>query len=162
MQGPRVGQGEAAMSETTDQVALQRSALAWLDGWGAEVAAADIAAGRTRFAADLSAFGTHADVVRGRDEVEAQQWSQIWPKIEDFRFCTEDADVLVSDDGSMAVLVAPWTSTGIAEDGSRFPRPGRATVVPRRCGEGWEGIHTHFSLGRGVPQSTHGRRTARR
>src|SRR5690606_20295013 len=39
----------------------------WVAGWGAEVAAADIRSGRQRFADDLVAFGTHADVVAGRE-----------------------------------------------------------------------------------------------
>ncbi len=145
----------------TDAASAADDVLAWLDGWGAEVAAADIAAGRRRFAPELSAFGTHADVVIGRDEVEAQQWSQIWPKIEDFVFRTADAQVLVSDDGGTAVIAVPWDSTGIASDGTRFDRPGRATVVLHRQVDGsWLGVHTHFSLARGVPQSTHGERRA--
>ena len=60
----------------------------------------------------------------------------------------------------MAVAIVPWTSTGIAEDGTRFPRPGRATIVLERSQPGapWVGVHTHFSLARGVPSSTFGRR----
>ncbi len=150
------------MDDTAGRQDDERSVRDWLDAWGAEVAAADIAAGRRRFAPELTAFGTHADVVVGRDVVEAEQWSQVWPRIEDFRFRTEDAEVLVSDDGSLAVVAAPWTSTGIAIDGTRFARPGRATVVLRRAADGWLGLHTHFSLSRGVPQATYGAREARR
>ena len=39
---------------------------AWVDGWGAEVASVDL------------------------NRLHAQQWSRVWPKIEDFRFLTED------------------------------------------------------------------------
>ena len=135
-----------------------RTVLDWLAGWGAEVAVADIRSGRQRFTTELTAFGTHADVEVGRDAVEAAQWSQIWPAIEDFVFRVDRAQVLVSDDRLMAVVASPWDSTGIAEDGSRFPRPGRATVVLRRdtVDAPWMGVHTHFSLARGVPQRTHG------
>jgi ketosteroid isomerase-like protein len=134
------------------------SAQQWLAAWGEEVARADIAAGRVRFDPDLSAFGTHADVVHGRDDVEEQQWSKIWPAIEDFRFDVDASEVIVSPDGRLAVVVAPWSSTGIGTDGEPFPRPGRATIVLRREGESaeWFGVHTHFSLARGVPSSTHG------
>lgn len=136
------------------------SVRSWVAAWGDEVAAADVASGRRRFAEDLVAFGTHADVVRGRDEVEAQQWRRIWGAIEDFAFLVDRLDVVLSPDRLQAVAVVPWTSTGIAADGTRFPRPGRATVVLQRTevDDPWVGVHTHFSLERGVPQETHGQR----
>ena len=128
------------------------SIVEWVAEWGAEVAAADIRAGRRRFDDDVIAFGTHADVVVGRDAVEADQWSQIWPAIEDFEFRLEDLRVRRSPDGLMAVVIVPWSSTGIDADGNRFDRPGRATIVLERdaVGEPWSGTHTHFSLARGV------------
>jgi ketosteroid isomerase-like protein len=143
------------MQETSDN-----SIAEWVAAWGAEVAAVDIRAGRRRFDDDLVAFGTHADVVVGRDAVEAGQWSQIWPAIEDFQFLLEDLRVRLSPDALMAVAILPWSSTGIAANGSRFDRPGRATIVLERdaIGDPWVGTHTHFSLARGVPSSTHGRR----
>ena len=138
------------------------SVVEWVAEWGAEVAAADVRAGRRRFDEDLVAFGTYADVVVGRDAVEAGQWMQIWPAIEDFEFLLEDLRVRLSRDGLMAVAIVPWISTGIDADGKRFDRPGRATIVLERdaVGEPWSGTHTHFSLARGVPPSTHGRRVA--
>lgn len=153
-------QGNAV--ERSMQASIRDEVAAWVAGWGAEVAAADIRQGRQRFADDLVAFGTHADVVSGRDQVEAQQWSQIWPKIEDFAFRVDDLVVRASPDGLLAVAIVPWTSTGIGPDGTRFDRPGRATIVLERAapGEPWVGTHTHFSLARGVPQSTHGTRQA--
>jgi ketosteroid isomerase-like protein len=153
--------GRATPAPATDDVASVRS---WIEGWGREVAAVDLAAGRRRFSPDLTAFGTHADVVHGRDEVEARQWSQIWPAIEDFRFEVDQLEVLVSPDRRMAVAVVPWWSTGIDQAGGRFDRPGRATVVLERAepSQPWLGCHTHFSLGRGVPQATHGHRPVER
>ena len=147
------------MQETSDN-----SIAEWVAAWGAEVAAVDIRAGRRRFDDDLVAFGTHADVVVGRDAVEAGQWSQIWPAIEDFAFVVDELRVQASPDGLMAVAIVPWTSTGVAQDGARFPRPGRATLVLERAepGAAWVGVHTHFSLARGVPAATFGRRTPAR
>ena len=144
--------------------AVTASVRDWVAGWSADVAAADIRSGRERFATDLVAFGTHADVVTGRESVEAEQWSQIWPRIEAFAFLVDELVVQASPDGLLAVAIVPWTSVGIAADGSRFDRPGRATIVLTRAtpAEPWIGTHTHFSLARGVPQSTHGNRTARR
>jgi ketosteroid isomerase-like protein len=145
------------MQGTTDS-----SVLEWVAAWGREVAAADIRSGRRRFDDDLIAFGTHADIVRGREAVEAGQWAQIWPAIEDFAFLIDDLQVRVSPDGLMAVAIVPWCSTGIDADGTRFDRPGRATIVLERSARDrpWVGTHTHFSLARGVPQSTFGRREA--
>ena len=143
------------MQETVDT-----SVAEWVAAWGAEVAAADIRAGRERFDEQLLAFGTHADVVVGRAAVEEGQWSQIWPAIEDFEFLIDDMHVRMSPDRLLAVAILPWMSTGIATDGTRFDRPGRATIVLERQAptDPWVGTHTHFSLARGVPQSTFGRR----
>jgi ketosteroid isomerase-like protein len=152
----------ATPDDTSARADDEQSVRDWIDAWGAEVAAVDLAAGRRRFADDVSAFGTHADVVVGRDALEAAQWSRIWPAIEDFAFLTDQLQAIVSPDRLQAVAVVGWTSRGVAQDGSRFDRPGRATVVLRRdrVGEPWVGVHTHFSLGRGVPQSTFGQRVA--
>ena len=141
----------------------EQSVKMWVDDWGTEVASVDLTAARRRFIADVIAFGTFADVVVGLDRLHDEQWAQVWPKIDAFRFLTDDMEVLVSPDRLMAVAVVGWDSVGIAEDGSRFPRPGRATVVLRRntTDAAWLGTHTHFSLGRGVPQSSHGVRPIR-
>jgi len=141
-----------------------QSVREWVRGWSDEVAAVDIATARERFDPALVAFGTRADVVVGRDRVEAEQWAPTWPAIEDFAMLVDDAHVEVSDDRLMAVVAVGWSSTGIAEDASRFARPGRATIVLRRSDVSapWRGVHTHFSLARGVPQTTHGDRPVRR
>jgi ketosteroid isomerase-like protein len=140
------------------------SVRAWVAAWGDEVAAVDLATARHRFDEGVVAFGTHADIVRGLDELERQQWSQVWPAIEDFRFEVADLEVLVSPDRLMAVAVVPWSSTGIDVEGAPFDRPGRATIVLQReqVDAEWRGMHTHFSLARGVPQRTHGGRSESR
>ena len=141
---------------------VEHDVAAWVAGWSAEVAAADIRAARERFAEGMIAFGTHADVVEGRDVVEAEQWSRVWPAIEDFAFDLDRLRVIASPDALLAVAIVPWASTGIGDDGTRFDRPGRATIVLERAsaGDPWLGTHTHFSLARGVPSDTHGVRTA--
>ena len=151
-------QVEVCVASASLAMTDNNSVKQWIEEFGQEVAAVDIAAARLRFATDVSAFGTHADVVVGRDNLEAEQWSQVWPAIEDFRFITDELQALISPDRLLAVAVVGWTSIGIAEDGQRFARPGRATVVLRResVEEPWLGIHTHFSLGRDVPQSSYG------
>ncbi len=140
---------------------LTESVRTWVAAWGQEVAALDFAAGRARFSDDVVAFGTKAHVVTGLDALYEQQWSQVWPTIEDFAFLVDELEVLASPDELQAVAVCPWTSTGFAEDGTRFDRPGRATIVLRRAGPQapWQGVHTHFSLVPGVPQRSHGQRS---
>jgi ketosteroid isomerase-like protein len=134
-----------------------------MSAWGEEVAGVELAAGRRRFSPEVTAFGTHAHVVHGLDALVAEQWSQIWPAIEDFRFLVDELHVEISPDRLLAVAIAPWSSTGIGHDGSRFDRPGRATVVLRRdqVDGPWVGVHTHFSLGRDVPPRTFGSRPPR-
>ncbi|MGH9138094.1 MAG: YybH family protein [Acidimicrobiales bacterium] len=130
----------------------------WMAAWGREVAAADLDAGRARFAADVIGFGTRARVARGLDSLFTEQWSQVWPAIEDFAFRLAELDVLASPDGRLAVAVCEWDSTGVDSAGSRFPRPGRATVVLRRADPSapWQAVHTHFSIAGGAPAESYG------
>ena len=127
----------------------------WLERFSGYVRDVDYASGRPLFHPDVLAFGTHRDVIPGLEAWIATQWDNVWPKTEDFRFVLDATKVLASDDASMAVLVAPFTSTGFHPDGTRFDRPGRATMVFHRSGEEWLCVHSHMSLNRGVPQSSH-------
>lgn len=152
---------------STDAAATEAdrvSVLAWVDAWGEQVAAARMTEARDRFDPAVSGFGTHSDVLRGLDDLFTNQWSRVWPTIEDFVFHTHDADVLVSGDRCQAVVVLGWGSTGIHADGSTFDRPGRATLVLVRddIDAPWRGLHTHFSLARGVPPTSHGPRPTTR
>ncbi|WP_245350270.1 hypothetical protein [Bradyrhizobium sp. UFLA03-84] len=87
------------------------------------------------------------------------QWDNVWPRTADFAFDLAHTEVLISGDGGMATVITPWTSTGFNADGSRFDRPGRATIILARQADGrWLGVHSHMSLRRGVPQDSHGSR----
>ncbi|HVZ07738.1 YybH family protein [Rhodopila sp.] len=133
--------------------------LDWLDTFASHVRAVDYAPARPLFHPSILAFGTHQDVLPDREAWIATQWDNVWPKTSDFRFTLDAAQVLASDDVSMAVVIAPWTSTGYHPDGSAFDRPGRATMVfHRKPDGGWIGVHTHLSLNRGVPQTSHANR----
>lgn len=153
--------GDTSLSANGAAVEADRaSVLAWVDAWGEQVAGARMTEARDRFDPAVSGFGTHSDVLRGLDDLFTNQWSRVWPTIEDFVFHTHDADVLVSGDRCQAVAVLGWGSTGIHADGSTFDRPGRATLVLVRddIDTPWRGLHTHFSLARGVPSASHGPR----
>lgn len=128
----------------------------WLEVFSGHVRDVDYGSARPLFHPQILAFGTHRDVLPDREAWIAQQWDNVWPRTDDFRFDLANTHVLASDD--MAVVIAPWTSTGFHPDGKKFDRPGRATLVFHRTGDGWVGVHTHLSLNRGVPQTSHGDR----
>ncbi len=130
--------------------------LDWLERFSACVRDVDYAPARPMFHPQILAFGTHRDVLPDREAWIAQQWDNVWPRTDDFRFDLANTHVLAS--GDMAVVIAPWTSTGFHPDGAKFDRPGRATMVFHRGADGWIGVHTHLSLNRGVPQASHGNR----
>ena len=129
----------------------------WLETFAGFVREVDYASARPLFHPDVLAFGTHNDVIPGLDQWVATQWDNVWPKTTDFRFVLEQTQVLASLDGRMAVVISQWTSTGYHADGQPFPRPGRATMVFTRNGDGdgWLCTHSHMSLNRGVPQASH-------
>jgi ketosteroid isomerase-like protein len=130
----------------------------WLEGFAAHVRAVDYASARPLFHPEILAFGTHQDVLPSLEAWVNTQWDNVWPKTDDFRFKIEETHVLVSDDATLAVVIAPWTSTGFSPDGQTFDRPGRATIVFHKSNDKWLGVHSHLSLNRGVPQSSHGNR----
>ena len=136
------------------QVAIE--IRAWFETLQRCVRDVDYATARGIFAADVVSFGTRADLVRGQDALQAQQWSGVWPAIADFTFDLERLHADGSGDAVWAAVV--WTSTGFHEDGTPFPRPGRATVTFARRDGRWLATHTHFSLNPGTPARSHGRR----
>ena len=137
----------------------------WLDTFAGFVREVDYASARPLFHSDVLAFGTHNDVISGLASWTATQWDSVWPRTTDFRFQLDRVRILASPDGRMATVVAPWTSTGYGPDGAPFDRPGRATMVFSRdgsddskSGAGWLCVHSHMSLNRGVPQTSHAAR----
>jgi ketosteroid isomerase-like protein len=134
--------------------ATRTALLSWLDTFAGHVRAVDYASAYPLFHPDVLAFGTHRDVIPGLDAWVRTQWDNVWPRTSDFRFDLAATHVLASADGSMATLVAPWTSTGFSRDGTPFDRPGRATMIFSRDGDRWLCVHSHMSLNRGVPQES--------
>ncbi len=131
----------------------------WLTRFAACVRDVDYAAARPFWHPDVVIFGTHQELVRGLMAWTDTQWDNVWPRTEDFAFDLGNTAVLASPDGAMAVVITPWTSTGFHSDGTRFDRPGRATITLAQQLDGsWIGVHSHMSLERGVPQQSHGNR----
>ena len=137
---------------------LARMFHAWLETFSSYVREVDYASAKTLFHPDILAFGTHNDVIAGLADWTSTQWDNVWPKTTDFRFNLAQTRILVGADGSMATVIAPWTSTGYHPGGAPFERPGRATMVFNKTAEGWLCTHSHMSLNRGVPQQSHANR----
>jgi ketosteroid isomerase-like protein len=133
---------------------------AWFERLAEHCRAVDFAGARPIFAPDMIAFGTFSDFVTGRDAVEAAQWRNVWPFIAEFRWRPDSVRGIVSPDRRAATGMAVWDSTGFRQDGTKFERPGRATVALARdaIGADWIAQHTHFSLFRGVPGQSFGRK----
>jgi ketosteroid isomerase-like protein len=128
------------------------SAKAWFETLAAHVREVDFIGARPIFAPDMIAFGTFTAFMTGRDAAEQQQWRNVWPHIDNFRW-RPDFKVIVSPDRLQAVGMGVFDSTGYRQDGNPYDRPGRATVVLVRAGaeSGWLAQHTHLSLFRDVP-----------
>lgn len=134
---------------------LDAELKALLDRFAGFVRDVDYAAARPLFHPDVLAFGTHRDIIPGLEAWIATQWDNVWPRTTDFRFDLPGTYILASPDGTMAVVAAPWTSTGYAWDGAAFDRPGRATMVFHHLDGAWTCTHSHMSLNRGVPKTSH-------
>ncbi len=134
----------------------------WLDHFAVCVREVDYAAARPFWHPDIVIFGTYQELVKSLSAWTERQWDNVWPRTAEFRFDLANTMVMAAPDGAMAVAIAPWTSTGFHEDGTAFDRPGRATIVLARQPDGrWLGVHSHMSLGRGVPQDSHGKRAVK-
>jgi ketosteroid isomerase-like protein len=128
------------------------SVRAWFETLAAHVREVDFAGARPIFAPDMIAFGTFSDFMTGRDAAEQQQWRNVWPHIDNFRW-RPDIKAIVSPDRLQTVGMGVFDSTGYRQDGTPYDRPGRATVVLVRPGKDatWLAQHTHLSLFRDVP-----------
>jgi ketosteroid isomerase-like protein len=143
------------LAERDDAAAIED----WLSRFAACVREVDYAAARPFWHPDIVAFGTYQELIRGLAAWTDTQWDNVWPRTSDFAFDLVQTEILASSDRSMAVVIAPWTSTGYSADGVPFARPGRATIALARQPDGsWLGVHSHMSLRRGVPQESHGKR----
>jgi ketosteroid isomerase-like protein len=119
-------------------------ARAFLTEMQACVRASDFARARPLFNPHVVAFGTYTAILSGRDQLENDQWRNVWPRIRDFTFRLDEARCV--GDADVVCVVVPWDSTGTRADGEAFPRPGRATLVLMRSAGRWVAVHTHFSL----------------
>ena len=131
----------------------------WFQVWEKQVQNKDFESAKKLFENDVVGFGTWMNVVEGIDKLYSDQWKNIWPTINNFKFVTNTLFIQISPDRLLANSILFWNSTGYKKNGNSFKRNGRATVVLKRSNLdiGWKGIHTHFSLNRGIPQESFGK-----
>ena len=100
------------------------------------------------------------NVVEGLDNLYSNQWKNIWPTISDFKFLTNTHYIQIFPDRLLANSILVWGSIGYKKNGSSFERSGRTTISLKRTDldNSWKGIHTHFSLNRGVHQESFGKK----
>lgn len=125
------------------------AARAWMEEFAACVRRRDIDAGRRLFDPACSSFGARAERLGDLDDLVARQWHPTWTTTRGFVLVDDSLSAAPSDDGSLVVAMALWTSDGVRDDRTTFPRRGRCTVVLRADAEARHGllaIHTHFSL----------------
>ena len=130
----------------------------WYSEWENYVQNKNYSSAMNLFENDVVSFGTWMNVVQGLDQLQSNQWKNIWPTISKFRFLTDTLFIQLSPDKLFANSIIIWDSIGYKNDGNSFERTGRATVTLKRenFNSNWKGIHTHFSLNRGVPQQSFG------
>ncbi|HET8578041.1 MAG TPA: nuclear transport factor 2 family protein [Methylomirabilota bacterium] len=131
----------------------EREILDWLRKFEAACRDRDFTAGRGMFAPDAVAFGTWATAVSGLDNIEREQWRQIWPRIRAFRF---EEHPIARVAGDSAWLAALWSSEAAGPDGRPFTRSGRATFILSRQDGRWVAVHSHVSLLPTQSEDAHG------
>ena len=134
------------------------SIIFWLKTWENKVQNKDFESAKNLFGNDVVSFGTWMNVVEGLEKLCANQWKNVWPTINNFKFLTDSLYIQISPDRLLANSILVCDSTGYKRNGSSFKRNGRATVTLKRVNinDAWKCIHTHFSLNRGIPQKSYG------
>jgi len=126
---------------------------AWLREFEAAVRARDFETGRRMFARDAVAFGTWARAVSGLDNIEREQWRNVWPRIRNFTF----EPPAIGGAGDTGWIAASWWSDATGPDGAPLRREGRATFVLGRRDGRWVAVHSHVSLLPTQGDAAHGR-----
>ncbi len=125
-----------------------RSINAWMKAFASCVRSRDIERGRALFDPEATGFGTVAGHYSSLDDLVGSQWSNVWPRTQDFVFDEVDHRWL---DASLCAVAATWRSVGTDGD-VRRTRTGRATLILQRTeGAGLQAVHTHFSMTPGTP-----------
>lgn len=126
-------------------VILAEDVSVWLNQWAEMIRMQRFDDAKHLFADDVHGFGTVMTAVTGRDQLIQGQWQAVWPRTRAFSFNMDTVRAWGND--TLCALAVQWRSEGIEHASNNiFLRSGRATVVLQRVTEGWQAIHTHFSI----------------
>ena len=114
---------------TPDLTADEQSLKEWVDRFSGHVADLRYDDAAAMMDPEVNSFSTWTDVVVGVEHFVNAQWRNVWPTMTDFVLLTDKMRSRVSPDRLMAAVMVTWTSTGYAEDGTPFDRPGRCSFV---------------------------------
>ena len=138
----------------------RQSLVEWVDRFSGHVANLRYDGAAAMMDPEVNSFSTWTDIVTGVEHFVNEQWRRVWHTTTDFRMVSDEMRCRTSPDRLMAGVMVTWTSTGYAQDGTPFDRPGRCSFVLLRDSVTgpWRGMQGHFSLKRGVPQQSFGPR----
>lgn len=113
---------------------------AWLQTFAECVRERDTERARPLFADDCISYGTRIAEAVGLDTLVEHQWTPIWNSTSGFDFDPESIRTHSSDDGSLVMVAARWSSLGATL------RHGRCTFLLRGDADELVAVHSHFSL----------------
>jgi len=116
----------------------------WLLEFAKAVRSRDYATGRSLFAEDAVGFGTVANRCECLKDLESRQWRRVWGVTSDFEFEMDQGVVCAC--GELASVACFWRSYGCRDDGSKFLRRGRCTLLLRIESGKCLAVHSHFSM----------------
>jgi ketosteroid isomerase-like protein len=127
-----------------------------LNGVAQCVLTQDFEKAKTYFHDDVYCFGSYEHCMTSLDDLVKDQWMKICPNISDFKYDFEHMHCQFSNEGKMACVMLPWSSTGYHDNGTPFERLGRVTFLFRREDkhDRWRVFHSHYSLKPGTPIHT--------
>ena len=89
-------------------------------------------------------FGSVAVKARGYDELYENQFSRVWPDIDEFRI--DPSSVSIHTSGNIAWAICLFESSVPVADGEPLARKGRMTFIFEWRDEKWVMVHSHDSL----------------
>ena len=140
-----MAQSPAMASVPTAEHPLAGAAKSWLNAFQECVRAMDLTRARSLFDPGVVSYGTQVNSAEvGIDDIEREQWREVWPRVRNFTYRLDDARFFGSEQCLCALV--PWDSVGLHIDGTTSDRTGRTTFVLAERDGRWLCVHFHSSL----------------